>query len=198
MAQLGAVILTRDDGFRASVIRTLHSGRVPVGILTQDPDQHPREPDFAVVDVRGDAAAALTDLEVLRARHVSTAIFAVAESTDPDVILRAMRAGANEFLVWSVSDTAAPDATSTDEALHEAIARWQARREALLSAARQPGAVLLFLGAKGGAGTTTVSVNCAVELARLTERNTVIVDLKACLGRSRCSSACDRVSRSST
>ena len=41
---------------------------------------------------------------------------------------------------------------------------------------------LVFFGAKGGAGTTTVAVNCAVELARLTKRPTVIVDLKPCLG----------------
>ena len=40
----------------------------------------------------------------------------------------------------------------------------------------------MFLGAKGGAGTTTVAVNCAVELARLTKRPTVIVDLKPSLG----------------
>jgi Flp pilus assembly CpaE family ATPase len=32
------------------------------------------------------------------------------------------------------------------------------------------------------AGTTTVAVNCAVELARLTKRPTAIVDLKPCLG----------------
>ena len=40
----------------------------------------------------------------------------------------------------------------------------------------------MFLGAKGGAGTTTVSVNCAVELARMSKRPTIIVDLKPCLG----------------
>ena len=41
---------------------------------------------------------------------------------------------------------------------------------------------LVFFGAKGGAGATTTSVNCAVELARLSKRSTVIVDLKAGLG----------------
>src|SRR5207245_9335072 len=41
---------------------------------------------------------------------------------------------------------------------------------------------LVFFGAKGGAGTTTVSVNCGVELARLTKRSTLIVDLKPGLG----------------
>src|SRR4029077_11132328 len=41
---------------------------------------------------------------------------------------------------------------------------------------------LVFFGAKGGAGTTTVAVNCGVELARLSKRSTVIVDLKPGLG----------------
>src|SRR5207244_7738339 len=41
---------------------------------------------------------------------------------------------------------------------------------------------LVFFGAKGGAGTTTMAVNAGVEVARLTKRSTVIVDLKAGLG----------------
>jgi pilus assembly protein CpaE len=40
----------------------------------------------------------------------------------------------------------------------------------------------VFLGAKGGAGTTTVSVNTAAEIARLSKKPTIIVDLKPCLG----------------
>jgi pilus assembly protein CpaE len=41
---------------------------------------------------------------------------------------------------------------------------------------------MVFFGAKGGAGKTTVGVNCAVELARLTKRQTLIVDLKPGFG----------------
>jgi pilus assembly protein CpaE len=41
--------------------------------------------------------------------------------------------------------------------------------------------VLTFLGAKGGVGTTTLAVNCAVELAGK-KRRTVMVDLKPGLG----------------
>ncbi|MEO6237131.1 MAG: AAA family ATPase, partial [Vicinamibacterales bacterium] len=48
--------------------------------------------------------------------------------------------------------------------------------------AKPPCVTYAFLGAKGGAGTTTVAVNCGVELARLTKRPTVVVDLKNCLG----------------
>lgn len=55
--------------------------------------------------------------------------------------------------------------------------------------------VLTFLGTKGGTGTTTLAINCAADLHRLSLRPTVIVDLKAGTGdvglflnlRSRCS-----------
>jgi pilus assembly protein CpaE len=40
----------------------------------------------------------------------------------------------------------------------------------------------VFLGAKGGSGTTTVAVNCAVELVRLTKRSAIVVDFKQSLG----------------
>lgn len=39
--------------------------------------------------------------------------------------------------------------------------------------------VFTFLGTKGGTGTTTLAVNCAADLRRLTGRSTIIVDLKA-------------------
>jgi pilus assembly protein CpaE len=42
--------------------------------------------------------------------------------------------------------------------------------------------MFVFFGAKGGAGTTTLAVNSAVELARLSGQRTVVVDLKPGLG----------------
>jgi pilus assembly protein CpaE len=48
---------------------------------------------------------------------------------------------------------------------------------------------------RGGAGTTTVAVNCGVELARATKRSTVVVDLKSCLSEVALFSACARGSR---
>jgi pilus assembly protein CpaE len=69
-----------------------------------------------------------------------------------------------------------------EESFNGAVRRTAARREASTAGSRQPCVTHVFLGAKGGAGTTTVSVNCAVELARVTKRPTVILDLKPCLG----------------
>ena len=82
-----------------------------------------------------------------------------------------MRAGANEFFTWP------PD----EETFHGAVRRTAARRETA-QGARPSATTLVFFGAKGGAGTTTVAVNCGVELARLSKRSTVIVDLKPGLG----------------
>jgi len=42
--------------------------------------------------------------------------------------------------------------------------------------------VVSFLGTKGGTGTTTLAVNCAAELRRVTGLPTVVVDLKAGTG----------------
>jgi len=61
------------------------------------------------------------------------------------------------------------------------VRRTAARRETA-AGAKPSATTLVFFGAKGGAGTTTTAVNCAVELARLSKRSTVIVDLKPGLG----------------
>ena len=52
-------------------------------------------------------------------------------------------------------------------------------REAVTAGTRQPCVTHVFLGAKGGAGTTTVAVNCAVEIARTTKRPTIIIDMNS-------------------
>ncbi len=173
MAQLTAQILAADQEFRRQLATMLRSGGVPIGVLEERrPGIEATPPDLVLVDIRHDAAAGLSAIERLRAGSSNLAIFAVAGGTDPDLILQAMRAGANEFFAWP------PDG----DAFHGAIRRTAARRETVQAAQRQPSVTLVFFGAKGGAGTTTVSVNCAVELARLTKRPTVIVDLKQCLG----------------
>ena len=38
--------------------------------------------------------------------------------------------------------------------------------------------IIAFLGTKGGTGTTTIAVNCAVDIRRLSHRSTLIVDAK--------------------
>ena len=173
MAQLTALIVSHDEDFRRNSSSMLRGGGVPIGILEEArTGAAGTEPDVALIDLRGDAAGGLAAIERLRAAHPTTAIFAIAGTTEPELILQAMRAGANEFFTWPPQQ----------DAFYGAVRRTAARRETAQAAARQPSATLVFFGAKGGSGTTTVAVNCAVELARLTKRGTIILDLKSCLG----------------
>ena len=172
MAQLVGFIVTEDDAFKK------HFG--PPAALGRDSGQrarrsscrdgvaagprHRRHPRRRVVG-DGDASSGCAPASP------GAGIFAVAQAADPDLILQSMRAGANEFFTWPPAE----------ETFHGAIRRTAARRETAQGA--QPAATtLVFFGAKGGAGTTTLAVNCGVELARLSKRSTVIVDLKPGLG----------------
>ncbi len=179
MAQLAAAIVSSDEQFKQQVSRLLRAGGVPVGIM-EARGAETSAPDVYVVDIRADLSSGMAVIERLRASHPAVAIFAIAGVADPDLILRAMRAGANEFFAWNPGNGTAM--TTMEESFQGAVRRTAARREAAHAGSRQPCLTYVFLGAKGGAGTTTVAVNCAVELARLTKRPTVILDLKPCLG----------------
>jgi pilus assembly protein CpaE len=182
MPQLAAFIVTADEDFRRQTQRLLRASGVPVGMVDERRAlEAATPPDVAVVDIRADASAGMAAIERLRAGSPAMAIFAVAASSEPDLILQAMRAGANEFFAWPATPGGEPP-RAVEEAFYGAVRRAAARREAAGGTARHPSLTHVFLGAKGGAGTTTVAVNSAVELANATKRPTVIVDLKASLG----------------
>jgi pilus assembly protein CpaE len=171
MAQLAGLILTEDEEFKKHVARQLRSGAIPVSVIDDRIARDGTAPDVVIVDARGDATSAMSHIERVRAANPAAGIFAVALDADPNLILQCMRAGANEFLTWPPEQ----------EPFQGAIRRIAARRETV-QGARPTATTLVFFGSKGGAGTTTVAVNCGVELARLSKRPTVILDLKAGLG----------------
>jgi pilus assembly protein CpaE len=171
MAQLVGLIVSEDDAFKKHFGRLLRAGAIPVSVIEGHAGREGVLPDLVIVDIRGDASSCMPSIERLRAGAPSAGIFAVALVAEPELILQSMRAGANEFFTWPpVEDT-----------FHGAIRRTAARRETA-HGARPSATTLVFFGAKGGAGTTTVAVNCGVEMARLSSRSTVIVDLKPGLG----------------
>jgi pilus assembly protein CpaE len=168
MARLVSMLLSHDDAFHAQVGALLRGGPVPMSVVAEGPGS--RKADLFIIDARGDSAGAMTRVEALRAASATSGIFVVAAEPKPDLILQSMRAGANEFFTFPPAE----------ETFFEAINRTAARRSA--AGHGQAATTLVFFGAKGGAGTTTVAVNCAVELARLSGQRTVIVDLKTGLG----------------
>jgi pilus assembly protein CpaE len=171
MAQLLTLVVSHDEQFRKQAERLLRSCPVPIGVLDEGSQRGATTPDVVLVDIRNDSTAGMASLERVRGAAPQAAVFALANATEPELILQAMRAGATEFFTWPADP----------ETFYGAIQRTSARREAA-HGARPTVTTLAFFGAKGGAGTTTIAVNCAVELARLTKRATVILDLKRGLG----------------
>jgi pilus assembly protein CpaE len=171
MAQLVGLIATQDEAFQKQIGRLLRTGPVPVGVADERSLRDGATPDVIIVDLRGDVAAGLSTIERFRASAPSAGVFAIATAADPELILQAMRAGANEFFTW-------PPAEDT---FNGAVRRTASRRDAV-QGTRPPATTFVFFGAKGGAGTTTMAVNCGVEVARLSKRPTVIIDLKPGLG----------------
>ena len=170
MAQLNGLIVSDDEEFVTGTARRLRSGAVSVRLLDETSAQG-TSPDVVIVDIRFSQAAAMPAIEQLRGRWPNTAIFAIAAGVDADLVIQSMRAGANEFFAWP------PPAETFDEALRRTSARRASTPSNSASAS-----TMVFFGAKGGAGTTTLAVNCAVEIARQKKRPTLIVDLKAGLG----------------
>src|SRR5581483_11416519 len=171
MAHIVALVASHEESFVKHIGRMLRSGAIPVSLVDERVARDLTTIDVFIVDARGDASAAMANIERVRGTAPNAGVFAVADTNDPNLILQSMRAGANEFFTWP------PDS----ESFHGAIRRTAARRESA-HGSRPAATTLVFFGAKGGAGTTTIAVNCGVELARLSKRPTVIVDLKPGLG----------------
>ncbi len=176
MAQLSAVITTSDSEFRSTITSLLRSSGLSIGII-EEKHAGSTWPDLAVVDIRNGSLASVEAIERMRASWPSVSIFAVAAASEPDGILRAMRAGANEYLAWPLRESGASLTESFQTALKRATDRHRPAKDSARS-----GVTLSFFGAKGGAGTTTLAVNTAIEIARLSKRSTLIVDLHQFVG----------------
>src|SRR5918993_5247049 len=131
MAQLAASIISHDDEFKRQLSAMLRGCGVPVGIVEERRSGvESAGPDLVVVDIRGDASSGMAAIERMRAAHPGVALFAVAAASEPDLILQAMRAGANEFFPWGTGATAS-GSRGMEESFHGAVRRTAARREAV-------------------------------------------------------------------
>jgi pilus assembly protein CpaE len=171
MAQLVGLIVTENEAFKKHVTRMLRSGAIPASVIDERVAREGTVPDIVIVDVCGDPSSAMSNIERMRGASPHAGIFAVAPAADSDLILQSMRAGANEFFTWP----------PPEETFQSAVRRLAARRETA-QGSRPAATTLVFFGSKGGAGTTTIAVNSAVEIARLSKRSAIILDLKPGLG----------------
>ncbi len=129
-------------------------------------------PDIAMVALDEDPDKALAILEELHRAHSDCALLAMSTTTDGQLILRAMRAGAREFLTLPLAA----------EDLVGALDRIRAQKSGGDGGARNCQS-LAVLGATGGVGTTSVAVNLSCILASNDEQNMVgLLDLDLVTG----------------
>jgi pilus assembly protein CpaE len=127
--------------------------------------------DVVIVDLDGDPKLALNVVESICDDGTRT-VMVFSEKADRELVVQCMRAGARELLVLPI----------TAANMADALARVSVRLPGSRPARRKAGSLLVFLGAKGGCGVTTIASNFAVLLAQESGEKTLLIDLGIPLG----------------
>jgi pilus assembly protein CpaE len=127
--------------------------------------------DVIIIELDSDPERALDLVESI-CGDGSVTVMVYEEKADSEMLVRCMRAGAREFLTEPI----APNTIA------EAMVRASVRRLTSRPGKMTDGKLLVFIGAKGGSGVTTIAANYAVSLAKNSGRSTLLIDLNLSLG----------------
>jgi len=127
--------------------------------------------DVIIIELDSDPEHALDLVEHI-CGNSSVTVMVYSTQADPELLVRCMRAGAREFL----SQPIAPGTIA------EALVRASVRRPAVRAPKKTLGRLLIFAGAKGGSGVSTIASNFAIMLAQESKQNTLLLDLDLPLG----------------
>lgn len=130
------------------------------------------DPDIGVVAIDADPEKALTLLANVREASPDCSLLVVSSSSDGQLILRAMRAGAKEFLTQPVGI----------EELVSALDRIGNQKGGKGEGKARSCQVLAVAGATGGVGSTSLAVNLGCVLASHERNSVALVDLDLSLG----------------
>jgi pilus assembly protein CpaE len=177
MPELSVVVVAPDSEQRAvlqvlvdgtSIARTVHAASA-FPVAASDPvlkRVQSLKAEVVLVDIPADSPGpAIRTIELLRQEVPGLAVFAIGSMNQSQVIVNAMRAGAQEFI---------PRPTSTSDML-EAFVRLSAAQRRV-SGENQRGRVFIFVNAKGGSGATTIAAHLAMAL-QASHGHCVLVDL---------------------
>jgi pilus assembly protein CpaE len=129
-------------------------------------------PDIGVVSLDKDPDRALQLVEQLGQTSPNCSVLVVSGSSDGGLILRAMRAGAKEFLPKPVRL----------EDLVGALERIRERRFGRGETTSRGSTIIAIAGATGGVGTTSLAVNLGCVLASDPTNSVALIDLDLSLG----------------
>ncbi len=130
------------------------------------------KPDVGVISLDADPNKAISLLERMRADAPECFILAVSGTTDGQLILRAMRAGAKEFLTLP----------ATLEEMMSALSRIADSKFGGVDGKSRSSKIIAVAGSSGGVGCTSLAVNLGCILAANAENSVALVDLDLAIG----------------
>jgi pilus assembly protein CpaE len=129
-------------------------------------------PDVGFVALDSNPDKALELIASLAKSAPDCAVLVISSSTDGNLILRTMRAGAKEFLTQPLKP----------EDLAAALQRVSRQRFGGAGGSARGCMMIALTGATGGVGTTSLAVNLGCALAGNEANSVVLLDLDLCLG----------------
>ena len=129
--------------------------------------------DVVIIDLDSDPEQALDLIETLCVNGTAT-VMVYSGHSDPELLVRCMRAGAREFLSHPLEP-----GTLAEAMIRASVRRQPVRTETLK---RTLGRLFVFTGAKGGSGVSTLATNYAVAAARDSGHRVLLLDLHLPLG----------------
>jgi pilus assembly protein CpaE len=132
--------------------------------VLQDVERHPDAALF--LDISSDPVNGIKSLEKLKQAVPDLYVIVCDYSEDGESILLTIRSGANDYLTMPVKRSD----------LRDALTRLERTPRRTIAGGSQLGRIYTFLGAKGGVGTTALSVNFATVLAQR-KKQTVMLDV---------------------
>ena len=179
MSALSVVLIGPDDQRRRAMAKALAG---PQAKIAREVERYPGIDDLAeiieadcdvvIVDLDPDPELALDVVENLCGQNTTITVMVYSARADSELLVRCMRAGVREFLTEPVQPST----------VGEALVRASVRRDEVRRHKKTTGKLLVVVGAKGGAGATTVASNFAVALARESGRKAALLDLDLQLG----------------
>lgn len=179
MDALAVVLIAPQDTRRNTLKRVLAGPQTSIAhVYSEYPDFEvlskmiDQDCDVAIVDLDPDSERALDLVENICANHPLVTVMICSSRKDSELLVECMRAGARELLTEPL----------LRETVAEALVRASARVQEVRRQKKVSGQVLVFTGAKGGSGVTTVASNFALALAKEATGKVVLVDLDLQLG----------------
>jgi len=178
MKSLSVIVLSSSESGRRTLAASLAGSQARVTKEASLPDRDglarllSNPCNVLIVDLNQDSERAVELVEAACGIDNDITVMVYSRRADHELLVRSMRAGAREFLTDPLSANI----------VAEALIRASVRREEVKTQKKATGKPLVFVGAKGGSGVTTVASNFAVALAKESGESVVLVDLNLQLG----------------